>query len=299
MAKVSGWLTSEDSTFWPVLGKLGSAFGIVATIGAIIGLAKTGKYAVPALIMSIYMCVLVTVLLFLLMRQERRYLREARYAAALLPLRKAFSEIASATWHLFNDNTPSEDAFRIRLRDSLRWLAESFTLITGSQCRACIKLIQAPADVASNHDFLVSTLCRDNEGAGPPRHSPDRIGDNTDFRQILAENSAAFFSNDLESMLAQGYRNSHWTDEVIRNKSFDYLATIVWPIEQGATSPYDKAEQREIIGFLCIDTLTKGAFVKTYDEALGASFSRALYLALHRFRAIISSSAASATEKEV
>ena len=285
MAKAPLWLTSQDSKLWPALSRVSIIFGIVTPIVAIVAFVATGQLSVPAIILSVYICVLVTVLLVLLLRQENRYLREARYAPAMLPMRKAYGEIANASWNLFQ-NESSQDAFRVRLRESLRRFAEAFTLITGSQCRACIKVIQAATEPVVSQDLVVSTLCRDNEGVEPPRHTPDRIGDNTDFKQIFTENKTCFFSNDLIGQLNHGYRNSHWQESDIENGMLDYVATIVWPIERGDTSPFDQQAHREIIGFLCVDTLQKGSFLQTYDDALGAAFAQALYLAIYRFRSV-------------
>lgn len=280
-------LATPDSKPWLVIGRISSIFGIVGCVGAIIALMATGSYSIPALVLAVYVCILATVLLILLLRQENRYIREARYAAATLPMWKAFSEVANASWMLFHGEG-SQDAFRLRLRESLRRFAEAFTVVTGTQCRACIKLIHVPEDHASPHSYVVSTLCRHEEEAEPPRHRPDQIGDNTDFMQIFTENKPTFFSNNLIAQLKQGYRNSHWREEDVQNDRFDYVATIVWPIERGSTSS-DQPSEREIVGFLCVDTLKAGAFVKTYDEALGASFARALFLAMYRFRETVPS----------
>jgi hypothetical protein len=62
MAKLPLWLTSPDSRFWPVLGRVASAFGIITPIGAIITYIATGNFAAPAVIIAIYLCALVTVL---------------------------------------------------------------------------------------------------------------------------------------------------------------------------------------------------------------------------------------------
>lgn len=157
-------------------------------------------------------------------------------------------------------------------------------MITGTQCRACIKVIQAATEPVDSHDLLVSTLCRDNEGTEPPRHAPDRIGENTDFRQIFTENKVCYFSNDLLGQLNLGYHNSHWGENDIAKGTLDYVATIVWPIEHSNESAVEGQQRREVVGFLCVDTLAKGAFLKTYDTALGGAFAQALYLAIKRFR---------------
>lgn len=298
MPKIPVWLTSQDSKLWLILGRSGTLFGIASPIIAIVVFVTTGTLAVPALIIAIYLCVMVTILLALLINQERRYVRDARYAPASLPMRHAFAEAAKASFGLYYGDE-SQVAFRLGLRESLRRFAEAFTLITGTQCRACIKVIQAPEGAIAGHDLLVSTLCRDNEDEdGSPSHKPDRISENTDFRQIFTENQPCFFSNDLIGQLSRGYKNSHWQEGDIQSGTLDYLATIVWPIERGPIVRLDPNRPREIIGFLCIDTRATGVFVKTYDVALGASFAQALYLALHRFREISAINAAQEEEGE-
>jgi hypothetical protein len=278
------WVTSQDSRPWTVLSRVSAIFGIVAPVSAITAYFLTGNISVPAAITAIYLCVLASALIVLLLRQEQRYLRDARYAPALLQMRRAYTELASASWHLYHGDS-SQEAFRLRLRESLRRLAEAYTLVTGYPCRACIKMIQAPpGTLTGDRDLLVSTLCRDNEEGDPPRHAPDRIGENTDFKQIFTENAMLFFSNDLIAQLKRGYRNSHWREEDIEKGNLDYLATIVWPIERSLTPYALQPQQREIIGFLCVDTKQVKTFQKTYDEALGASFAQTLYLVLHKLR---------------
>lgn len=284
MPNLPAWVTAQDSKVWLVTSRVGLVFGLITPTAAVIAWVTTGTLAVPGAIVAIYICALVTALIVLLLRQERRYLREARYAPALLTMRRAYSELATASWTLYHDDN-SQEAFRLRIRESLRWLAEAYTLVTGSQCRACIKLISVNDSTDGNkHDVVVSTFCRDNESGEPPRHVPDRIGENTDFRQIFTENAAYFFSNDLIAQLKKGYKNSHWHEDDIAKGNLAYQATIVWPIERTVTAGTTQPAERQVLGFLCVDTKQTGAFQQTYDDALGASFAQALYLVIHKLR---------------
>jgi hypothetical protein len=45
------------------------------------------------------------------------------------------------------------------------------------------------------------------------------------------------------------------------------------------------SQEREVIGFLCVDTLATNAFNETYDVPIGMAFAGGLHLALNRFRA--------------
>lgn len=299
MARVSTWLGSEDSKLWFVLARLSAFFGIVTPVFTVIVLVLTTKSAVPTIVLAVYVCVLATVLITILIRQENRffseikrqqsekelYRREMQYGPATMPMRKAFTCVANASWNLLQGD-PSQEAFRLRLQESLRYFAEAFSLITGTTCRASIKLLQAPpANSRDRLDIRVSTLCRDSNESGRSPREYDRIGDNTDFRQIFTVPKPYFFSNDLTALLSKGlYHNSHWGEEVIANGAFDYRATIVWPIERIDAEGPESPEYREVIGFLCVDSLTTDAFHSTYDVALGGAFCQALHLALHRFR---------------
>jgi hypothetical protein len=315
MKHIPTWLGSQDSRLWAVLTRTATLLGIIFPIATIASLLATGSGAVPATILSIYVCTLATALIFLLIRQENRYYNELisredryeseikrfqseraefqrlmQYAPATMPMRSAYTCIAEASWNLFQGDR-SQTTFRLHLQEALRYFAEAYLMTTGNRCRASIKLIRDPSNNANPNDLEVATLCRDANTPEKMRVEPDRIVDNTDFKQIFREPRGFFMSNDLPAdRINKGYKNSHWTEEVIENDAFEYRATIVWPIDRAAPDSMDGKDAREIIGFLCVDTLQTGAFHDTYDVAIGAAFSQALHLALHRYRAIVSRS---------
>lgn len=222
----------------------------------------------------------------MLIRQEVRYRREIRYGPAMVPLRKTFVSLADASWTLL-EGDGSEESFLLHLRESLRFLAEAFSLIANETCRASIKMTSASAigDAPGRAlDVEVVTLCRNTEEDEAPHLERDRIGNNTDFRQIFTDNDAYFFCNNLPAQLNKGYQNSHWDAHTIQTNAFDYRATIVWPIARSRRIDRRAPEQREIIGFLCVDTRSTDVFNETYDVPLGAAFSQALHLTLLRFQ---------------
>lgn len=290
------WLTAKDSKLWSTFSRIGAIFSIVTPLVTLIVVLIGGASSTPPIVLAAYVCVLTSILVVVLIRQENRYMVEfkkyeaekqtfqrlTQYGPAGLPMRRAFSFVAAASWHLVKGDG-SRDAFRLRLKDSLEFFASAFTTITGSKCRASIKLIQIPPDTTSGREMQVVTLCRDENSAYPEIREPDRLVDNTDFKQIFIEDKRFFFCNDLRARVSRGYRNSHWNERTFEEDSFEYKATIVWPIERGEYDTQSN-ESREIIGFLCIDTLKVGAFSDMYDPSIGAAFSQALYLALHHFR---------------
>ncbi len=279
----------SGSRSWVFLSNVAVLITILTPAGTIAAFVWTGKANIPATILAVYVCILTTVLLALLLRQEARYRHESRYAVAMIPVRKAFSCLGDGSWNLI-EGDGSESSFLLRLRESLGFLAEAFTLIVDNPCRVSVKIISSETAGSSSgqdrRDIQVVTLCRNSEEMEKARIVRDRIGNNTDFKNIFVEDALFFFCNDLPAQLKKGYQNSHWDEDVIRSEKFDYRSTIVWPIGRSRLLvPQGQQQAREIIGFLCVDSLATNVFNETYDVPLGAAFSQALHLALDRYRA--------------
>lgn len=260
-----------------VLAVIADLVAVLTPIVALIVFLATGSSVVPATVLAIYVCLLCTFLLLGFVQQQSRYARAARYAPAMVPIHDAFGHLSAASWTIIENQ--SDDAFLAHLRDALRSLAEAFSLTADSTCRASIKMIAAEGDGVM--DLLVYTLCRSNQGMEPQGAEVARIGNNSDFKSIF-QGSTYFFSNDLVAMLGKGYRNSNWDEQVIRENRMEYRATIVWPIGR---STRGGIPHKQVIGFLCVDTLKTDAFNETYDVPLGMAFSEGLNLAIHRYRA--------------
>ena len=276
----------ESSRLGVALSTVATLVTIFTPIAGILAFLRSHNSTIPSVILAVYLCFLVTLLLALLIMQESRYHRESRYAAAMIPARKAFSSLADASWTLI-EGDGSEETFLHYLEESLRFLAEAYTLITDSSCRASVKMAMAFQPGGSNGqdpDVQVITLCR-NEALDSPDNRRDLISNNTDFRQIFVDNSLYFLCNDLPAQLNKGYQNSHWDEKLIQSGAFEYRSTIVLPIARSRLlEPTKGASRREIIGFLCIDTQAINAFNATYDVPIGQAFAQALHLALSRFR---------------
>jgi hypothetical protein len=287
--KLSQVFTGDTQTkLWGNLSILAVLVTVITPLVVLITFLVSHSANIPATILAVYACFLISALLFMLIRQEARYRREIRYAPAMVPLRKAFASLADASWTLL-EGDGSEESFLLHLRESLRFLAEAFSLITNETCRASIKMTSASAigdepEPGRALDVEVVTLCRNTDEDEAQHIERDRIGNNTDFRQIFTENAVYFFCNNLPAQLNRGYQNSHWDARIIQANTFDYRATIVWPIARSRLIDRRAREQREIIGFLCVDTPATDVFNETYDVPLGAAFSQALHLTLLRFR---------------
>jgi len=275
---------SEPSRLGVALSAVATLVTILTPVVGVLTFVLIHTTTIPSIILAAYLCFLVTLLLALLIRQETRYHRESRYAASMIPVRKAFSSLADASWTLIEGDR-SEETFLHYLGEALRFLAETFTLITDSSCRASVKMAMASEPGSGRDaDVQVITLCR-NEPVDNADNHRDLISNNTDFRQIFVETSLYFLCNDLPAQLNKGYQNSHWDEKLIQAGIYEYRSTIVLPIGKSRILNSQKgAPQREIIGFLCIDTQVTNAFSATYDIPIGQAFAQALHLALSRFR---------------
>jgi hypothetical protein len=285
----AAWAGSLSSGIWTLLVAVGTLITILTPLVTLVSIIVADNTVLPATILSIYVCLLITGLLVFSLRMEEKYRRQALYSRALLPAQEAFSRLAEASWTIV-EGDGSQESFIHNLENSLQRLANAFSIITDSSCRVSVKVVSAGTEDMPVRDLQVVTLCRSTTQPERSFPEPDRIGGNTDYLKIFVENKSYYFSNNLPAELSRGYKNSHWDERTIQDGKFEYTATIVWPI--GRTKPSDGVSppRREIIGFLCVDTLTVGVFREPLDIPLGAAFAQGLHLALHRFRAGQSSS---------
>ncbi len=242
--------------------------------------------SIHAAILAVWVCLLLGLSWTLLVVQEFRYSRKARYGEALSDLHSAFHKL-SETWHSMQHTGPAGTQFQIALlQQSLSSFSSAFSIITGVHCRACIKTLSCPDPKVEPkaRALIVETLSRSEDIPEPKAEYPqDYVSDNTDFLTLFrGPNEPCFFSNDLTKK--RNYKNSHWTKATWETRQFDYISTIVWPI----TNPLHVPPQQEdalhespaIVGFLCVDSLARGAFRKRTDYPLGAAYADALYVVL-------------------
>jgi hypothetical protein len=248
---------------------------VVLFIGAVLQLFGSG----PAwsIILVVWMMLLTTGLIALVVVQERRVARRTRYAVATEATHGAEHLIRDAEAGILNENANVSQTIPI-LRKAMTEVARTFTLITGSPCRACIKEVHYPGAeaVAVGADNLrhltISTLCRDNAG-GPPTPSDERehfVSENTDFELLFMKRWKYrwYHSNDLES--ENPYKNSNWGDD----SPHDYRSTCVWPIQKTDETDGDR---HDTLGFLCVDSLDTDIFDSRFDFHVGASIADSLY----------------------
>jgi hypothetical protein len=210
-----------------------------------------------------------------------------QHISALTPLRDAFRDLAQATAIIADPSAGSHSKlpFNQALRHSLAAFANSFSLSTGSPCRASIKTVGPSGHGGGG--MVAVTLCRSSsDRRRPPIAGEDLIRDNTDFLGVFQNGLDPFFCNDLVDLLHQGlYRNSHWTMDVIQAGTFEYVAAIVWPIG-GSTHDASTEKVDQVIAFLCVDSPRRGAFDESGHVPIGQAYASMLSLPIERLHRI-------------
>src|SRR5205085_11571392 len=124
----------------------------------------------------------------------------------------------------------------------------------------------------------------------------DWVTDNTDFESIVIEREPFFFDNDLSSRTPS--KNSHWGPDTVATKSYAYIAAIVWPIQKTRIAANNQRRD-DVVGYLCVDSLTKGCFDEKADFYMGAAYADTLYTALKQLVQLRSRPANATDRKEV
>lgn len=234
--------------------------------------------------LAIAICALFSVSLVALFIQEYRYSRKARYAEASGYFHKSIHALRDA-WFSWR-TSESDSTVKQHVTQTIKELANGFSVITGARCRACVKMIYIADEKtdAETRRFAVRTYCRSEDIPEPePAKGVDWVDDNTDFDELMYTPSMkCYFKNNLPY---PGYMNSHWTSKQMEKGEMDYRATIVFPIRKrllGDTAGKETSyhPDQDILGFLCIDSQVKNVFNRRYDIEIGCTFSDALYILL-------------------
>jgi hypothetical protein len=209
--------------------------------------------------------------------QLERSRRQSTVDVALPQFHRAFHKLRDAAAMIRSGD--SEAAVTRVLEESLQSLSAAFSVVTGANCRACIKRLYATADAPDTVQpndpryLQVSTLCRHDGSHHPQKDAPTPLHENSDFRNVWdpMRTEPCFFSNDLDAH--PNYVNPHrdGTDPNL----FDYNASIVWPIQYGG-SPTSV----DLWGFLCVDSKAKQVFRYQNDFDLGATYADTVYTVL-------------------
>jgi hypothetical protein len=278
-------------------GGLGTIADLIAVVTAVLtvwSLMKEGPP--PQSILAVCLGLLALAFMFLSFRLQRQQAtelmkekRRSRHSESLSYIQESAAFLRNAATMVSEGERPS--SFTEPASHAAGKLAEAMTAATGVKCRVVVKTVYAPG---GREDVAVKTFVTSEAVVAQPTSSSviDWVKDNTDFDEIFYQNEAYFLSNDLSKELELGYRNSHFTREILRN-GLPYLSTLVLPI-YGPKGP----NAYDIVGFLCVDTKTRNSFDPESDVVVGQTMASLWYLALERYASAKESHADGKTNNE-
>lgn len=280
------------------LGPPASAIGIYIAVEKYWGLgssdAKVGLIILGAYAGFFMICAIV---------QEFRYSRKTRYAESQHLIHRVFEQCQEGASKRINSETEINQSLQLICNQ----ISTAYSIITGTRCSVCIKVLDGnPSEIIDgNSKISVSTLCRDDtskeRGKNDPEESVNWLDHNSDFLEMFETinkpRGGTYFVNNLIGKY--DYRNTSFESYggkpkevpipliryVIRNLTWNlpYKSTIgavIYPVEP--TPQLDR-----LIGFLCIDSGSRGAFNKRYDLELLRAFSSALHPMMYKWTEVI------------
>ena len=267
--------------------------GLASLLIAIVGLFQPYEIF-TRFILSVYG------ILFLVWYGFREYVlsRKARFAEAAAPISECYTHLKIATEAIEQSN---QDLAYTHIEGCLKSFANAFSMITGVHCRACIKSVDVNEAILSeadksagqfDHAYVTKTFCRGSSLGADIDDVRVPISHNSDFEILTKERTRRYWlSNDISREL--GYSNSslrHLTDttswkQYFKTKQCKYISTIIWPIS--VITPTKRKEPDDFVGFLCIDSKTRGVFNTNFDVELGFGLAEVLFPVLYDYSQII------------
>lgn len=282
----------------------------------VVNTLEDGKYVVDCNKMLSIICILLVFMSIVCIVKVLKYgkivrnMREvfsANYYLFLHDFRNAYFDILKE--HKINQSGDKKSRIIALTRDTqtfltntLDYLCEILTVNTGQKVSACIKLIENTGNVTNidKENATVVTFCR-STNTDKQRKSNDgtksksiSIKKNTDFYDILDENSLTtnsfFYQTDLlqfdKDLRKIGRKYLNTTD----NYEEYYKGTIVAPIRIKREKLHYLGEDNgyDIIGFLCVDSLSINAFRNNESDRenysnIVKSFAAELYIILNKY----------------
>ena len=203
----------------------------------------------------------------LLVWQEFRYSRKAKYAESLDNIRTMLKIVAE------HSTTTTQECKNL-LQLLLAEVAEAFTLSSATRVSAVLKQLVSP-NGATLHDFYVEDICRDPKssdraGRTNTKHWIDR---NTGFKRMFEHVGQAegkfFYSSDLAKDHHFETTSFETYGRPVPNKGFLDRTTSTWtlPYRSTLTVPLTitTGGQPSLAGFLSIDSRARKAFWIRYD----------------------------------
>lgn len=302
---------------WRFKHYIGWLVGVIGfVLSLLVGFELINQYVVDqnvkGIIASIYAFSITGILLVAAAWREYQTIRKERYANITPYLHQAFHELRNIESYL-ELRSPAENAsaneheqhvshIRAMLRDVLDRMVLVFVSLTSTYCRASIKLTYE-----RNGHLYFYTLVRDKGSEQKLREldrkrvrdNHDQMNGNRQFARLFSDEEECwhFISNDLTteagftttSMTAYNPSFAHSINpkglwDRIRNNSWSlpYKSTIACAVRQGRFDQADNIDQ-VVLGFLTIDSESRGVFDERWDTQIMFALADALYHPLRRF----------------
>lgn len=184
------------------------------------------------------------------------------------------------------------------LQKSLDDICQIYKEFTYQDISACIKYIDTVGEV-DRETATIKTFVRssntdskrnENDNNNP---NPIYVKDNTDFYSILSPNSSNkksyFYQRDLVQYAKDAEKNGDSYNNSTQNWQKYYRATIVVPISIANKRLFFTSKNHcyDVIGFLCIDSLSTDAFLERderYNRDVAQAFAAEMYVILSQYR---------------
>lgn len=304
---------AEQIPYW-VYNLLSLVSSVITILGALGGYLIIRQ--IPNVEIRVYWIIIVVFLFCLILLL---FIKMRKYHTIAMQLRKQFSK--NYYWYLHDfrniyfdmlkhyKENERKDTIELVTKDTQKFLTSALDMLTsifdactGEETFACVKLIENNGDKKIDRDAArVYTFCRSSntdreriENDNSKNKKGVLICENTDFYEIVGsrtEPPQPFFyqgdllkyAKDLEKV-GKKYKNTR--------KDFDkyYKATIVAPIRVHKEHQHFSVDKDayDIIGFLCLDSLSTNAF-RNDDEYreiysnIVKSFADEMYVVLSKY----------------
>lgn len=311
---------------WRLRHYLGWIVGAIGFLLSLLAGFKLIDYYVAdqnakGMIASWYVFGLVTIIIVVACWREYQTIRKERYANIVPYLHQALHELRNIESYLelrkpgegasANEHEQYVSHLRTMFRDVLDRLTLIFVSLTSTYCRASIKLTYE-----RDGQLYFYTLARDvgseqklrDRDRRRVRDNHDPLNRNRQFTRLFSpdEDCWHFISNDLTaeadfSTTSMTAYNPEYHQRVEPSRLIDRLRGHKWPlpykstiacaIRQGSFDQADNVEQ-VVLGFLTIDSESRGVFVERWDVQISFAIADALFHPLRLF--VIAQNAAEA-----
>jgi len=302
-------LDFKKSTLWGALGDVVNASGwVLSVILAYFTFIRSGQNA-ASYVCSFYLIGLnVTLIIFIWIQQRQKLHRYSHIIGQIHYVNHIVRDELSQLYCKIETGIVIQDDLDLqksKIKHILDIIANSFSIITGTTCRTCIKELRQVGG-----SIYVKTVLRDSlSGRKKVPDDSVRIEENSDFDYLLKNpHESFFFCNHIPYLWSIGqYKNSSLKLEWPISKSttlsalwlrwphipfgaswpLPYKSTLIVPIRYMSISPpgnevkigsQERQNDPHYFGFLCIDSSKPNVFKIREDFHICAAFADILYL---------------------